>query len=131
MRAKTNCVPKMGLSFVAPDSTFHFPPAEIFLVFLGGGISGCQSTLQLTVRSGAYLLSSGGFVRSAALPPLPRVRGLPTGIFMSHFLATERCLWSSRPLTSHISFCALCCLPLCAHVQQPEFVRGGGSDSGC
>ena len=45
------------------------------------------------------------------------VRGLPTGIFVSHFLATERYLWSFRPLTGHSSFCAVCCLPSCAHVQ--------------
>ena len=35
----------------------------------------------------------------------------------AHFLATERYLWSSRPLMSHISSCALYCLPLCAHMQ--------------
>ena len=32
--------------------------------------------------------------------------GPSTGIFAS--LLTERYLWSCRPLTSHISFCALC-----------------------
>ena len=91
----------------------------------GGGVAAfpliSELDRQLAVGSG-----SGGYDVPLHCLRLRPLSGLPPGIFVSHSCDGQAPPRSYRPLTSQISFCALCRLPLAHPCNSPAFLRGGG-----
>ena len=88
MRAKRVCVPKMGLSFLALYSKFHFSPEEHFFQFYSGWVQREASPAPLVIGVSWEWGGSPG----AALPSLAK-----QSVLWGRSLETKGTGWASPP----------------------------------